>query len=283
VAGLAPYVILSLRHPWLRMAAEHNRWNASPALWFFAMLGLPALLCTFTFFLPCRNQSPTDYLLRCWFGVVLVGIFVPWVPWSQHLLDGFYYATGLLLVRRGMDSVTIKRLLTGSMTWARTFVYTVVVLSVASHGMYMMQAAMAGRIAQGPLAAVASKPEIAVRAWLKQNADPRELVLAPSEDAGWYATIPMHSFASHWLFSLTFTEQTRLSHQFYRGQFDRAAADAFLREYGVRYAVVPDGSPAARYFSPPTQATHIGNLTIYQIPSAAMRPFSTAVLERTFR
>jgi hypothetical protein len=126
---------------------------------------------------------------------------------------------------------------------------------------------------------VAPKSELAVLAWLKQHANPSELVLAPSADAGWFATIPMHSFASHWLFSLTWGKQLGLSYKFYRGTFDRTAADAFLREYGVRYAIVPDGSPAARYFPSPARGTHVGNVTIYEMPSFAMRPFSAAVVK----
>jgi hypothetical protein len=84
----------------------------------------------------------------------------------------------------------------------------------------------------------------------------------------------MHSFASHWLYSLTFTEQTHLSDAFYQGVLDRSAADALLTGYGVRYVVIPNESPAERYFSNQTPVTRIGSDAIYRMPDAAMRPFT---------
>lgn len=278
LAGLAPYVFLSLRHPWLRVAAEHNHWQPWPPIWLLLTLGLPAVFCAITLLLPWRTQSPTDFLLRCWFGAVLVGIYVPWVPWSPHLVDGFHYATALLLVRRGPRLVTLKLLWAEYRILSWTFAGVVLALSIASHGMNWITAAEGGRTAGGPSSAVAAKSELAVEAWLKRHAEASELVLAPPEDAGWLATIPMHSFASHWIFSLTCPEQLRISDKFYHGVFDRRAAAAFLREYGVRYVIVPNGSPAAQYFSPPDPATHLGDATIYVIPAAQMRPFPTQLL-----
>jgi hypothetical protein len=84
----------------------------------------------------------------------------------------------------------------------------------------------------------------------------------------------MHSFASHWLYSITLLEQKRLSEAFYQGALDLSAADALLTGYGVRYAVIPNESPAQRYFSNQSPVIRIGSDAIYRMPNAAMRPFT---------
>jgi hypothetical protein len=147
-----------------------------------------------------------------------------------------------------------------------------VLLSLAAHGLYLADALAGANVPGG--AAVVSTTDRDVLNWLREHAADSDLVLSPQASAGLFAMVPMHSFASHWLFSLTYDEQLRLSNAFYSGALAPSAADALLTGYGVRYAVIPDGSPAGRYFPGPAKTIRIGSDTIYSIPNAVMRRFT---------
>ncbi|HEY1184154.1 MAG TPA: hypothetical protein VGE89_08215 [Bryobacteraceae bacterium] len=275
MAGMAPYVYLMLRHAWLRETGVQSRWIppfSPPTL--LLMLGFPAVLCVVSYVLPLRKRSVTDPLLSGWFGGVLVGLYVPWVPWSHHLLDGFFYATAMLLVRQAARWDFLRRLWMERPVAVRISIGVWVVLSVAAHGIYLADATAAGRVAGGGGSAVMSKTDQAVLAWLREHAGANDLVLSPRSSAGLFATVPMHSFASHWLYSITLLEQKRLSEAFYQGALDLSAADALLTGYGVRYAIIPNESPAQRYFSNQSPVIRIGSDAIYRMPNAAMRPFT---------
>jgi len=275
VAGIAPYLYLMSRHAWLRETGAQSRWIPpfSPPM-LLLMLGLPALFCVLSYAVPLGKRSVTDPLLHCWFGGVLVGLNVPWVPWSHHLLDGVFCATAMLLVRQAARCDSLRRLWIERPVAARVSIGVWVMLSLAAHGIYLADATAAGRTAGGGGSTVTSKTDLAVLIWLRENARENDLVLSPKSNAGLFAEAPMHSFASHWLYSLTFTEQTHLSDAFYQGVLDRSAADALLTGYGVRYVVIPNESPAERYFSNQTPVTRIGSDAIYRMPDAAMRPFT---------
>lgn len=275
LAGLAPYLYLASRHAWLREAAVQNRWQPFSPPMLVLMLGFPALFCLVSYFLPLGKRSVTDPLLHCWFGVVLVGVYVPWVPWSHHLLDGVFYATGLLLVRQAARCDFIRRLVTERPVLVRVSIGAWLIVSLAAHAVYLADATAAGRVAGGAGSTVMSNTDRALQTWLREHADANDLVLAPKSTAGWFATAPMHSFASHWLFSLTWDQQVRLSDAFYQGTLDRAAADALLTGFGVGYAVIPNGSPAASYFSNQAPAIRIESVAIYRLPNAGLRPFTS--------
>ena len=274
-AGLAPYLYLTSRHAWLREAAVQNRYTPpfSPPM-LLLMLGFPALFCVASYALPLRKRSVTDPLLHCWFGAVLVGVYIPWLPWSHHLLDGVSYATAMLLVRQAARWDFLRRLWTERPVAVRVSMGVWVILSLAAHGIYSADAIAAGRVAGGGGSTVMSRTDRAVLIWLREHAGENALVLSPKSSAGLFATVPMHSFASHWLFSLTFTEQIHLSDAFYQGALDLGAADALLAGYGVRYAVIPNESPAERYFSNQAPAVRIGSDAIYVMPNSTMRPFT---------
>jgi hypothetical protein len=273
LAGLAPYLYLTSRHAWLREAAVQNRWDVFPPPMLVLMLGFPTLFCLAAYLLPLGKRSVTDFLLLCWFGGTLVGVYVPWMPWSHHLLDGFHYATALLLVRQAARCDFLRRLWAGRPVLVRVPLAAFVVASLAAHAIYVTDATTAASLPGGTGSMVISKTDRAVLAWLREHAGANELVLAPKSSAGWFATAPMHSFASHWLFSLTWGEQVRLSDAFYSGALDRGAANALLTDFGVRYAVIPDESPAASYFSSQTPAVRIESAAIYRISNPGLRPF----------
>jgi len=275
LAGMAPYLYLALRHPWLKEAAVQNRWDAwasFPPPMLVLLLGFPAVFCILSFILPLERRSVTDFLLLLWVGVALVGVYVRWMPWSHHLLDGVHYAIGLLLARQAARSGFMRRLWTARPLLVRSLLGVFLILSLAARAVYLTDAIAAATVAGGSNSTVISTADRAVLAWLREHAGAGQLVLAPRSGSGWFATVPMHSFASHWLFSLTWDEQMRLSEAFYRGTLDLGAAHSLLRDFGVGYAVVPEHSPAERYFSDQAPAVRIESAAIYRISNTGLRP-----------
>jgi hypothetical protein len=278
--GFAPYAYLSSRHPWLRQAAVENRWQALSPPMLLMLLGFPALFCLVSYLLPLGKKSVTDTLLHCWFAVVLVGVYIPYLPWQHHLLDGVNYAIALLMARQAARWAFVRNLAAVRPALARTSLIVLAALSLAVHALYWNDAVEAERNPGGDGSAVVSKTDSAVLSWLRAHASAGDLVLAPKSDAGWFATAPMHSFGSHWLFSLTWEEQVRLSDDFFKGSLDDDAARRLLTDFGVRYVVIANGSPAARYFSSQDPAASIEKATIYRMPNAGMRPYAVAMQKR---
>lgn len=273
VLGLAPYLYLSSRHVWLKQAAVENRWQAlSPPL-LLMLLGFPALFCLVSYLLPLGKKSLTDPLLHCWFGVVLVEVYIPYLPWQHHLIDGVNYAIALLLVRQAARWPLARKIAMErpALAWAPLIALAAASLAVHATG-WSDAVAAAGRPG-GDGSAVVSRADPAILSWLRAHASADDLALAPKLDAAWLATVPMHSFGSHWLFSLTWGEQTRIADAFYKGSLDEPAAHRLLTDFGVRYVLIPNGSPAIRYFSNQSPAVRIDWAAIYEMPGAGMRPF----------
>lgn len=284
ILGLAPHVFLTLRHPWLWQAAAQNHWDAFPIQIIVPLLALPALLSVVLFLMPMAKRSATDTLLNCWFGTVLVGIYIPWVPWSHHLLDGVFYVASLLLVREAARCGHICQIVVRQPVLTRLCVATVVCISLSAYALNwataVENAAVPGRAGAS---AVISLSDRAVLDWLRHHASPDDLVLAPKNSAALFATAPIHSFASHWLMSLTWADQARVSDAFYAGTLDKSDADALIRTYGVRYAVVSDESPAMRYFSGQMPIARVPNAQIFKLPSARMLSFKMPPVESSSR
>ena len=275
-AGVAPYVYLDSRHAWFRQAAEHNRWETLSFPMMVLILGLPTLLCLLSYFLPLGKASITDRLLSCWFFTVLFGVYVPWMPWSHHLLDGFYCASALLLVRQAARCESLRRLIA---TRPRTVAIPLTLLLLASltvRAIHWRDAMAAARKPGSEGSALMSAADRDLLFWLRDHAKDSDLILAPRAAAGLLATTPMHSFASHWLFSLQWNDQVILAKNFYQGAMDAPTAAAFLDRFGFRYIVIPDGSAAAQYVSDRAPVTRIESLAIYEIPNARMRPYASA-------
>jgi hypothetical protein len=98
-------------------------------------------------------------------------------------------------------------------------------------------------------------------------------VLAPNEQAPWLAMVPMHSFASHWLLSLTYKEQQRLSDAFFRGELDMQSGPSVLSRFGIGFVVMPVDSPARQYLGAALERARVGQFVIFEVPGAHMRPF----------
>ena len=275
-AGLSHYVVLSLRHQWLRDSVDLARWDPGSPLKVLVMLGLPTVLALVFLVMQPKMASKTDLLLQAWVVCTLVFLYIPWIPHSQHLLDGFHYAVGLLLVRQVSQSAAAGRILKRYPHLVLRACSACCLLSIAPYVVFYRQSFRDGQAAQPArlYTTVAPNDELAAVAWLRQNARDDQLVLGPPDSAPWLATVPMHSFASHYLFSLTYPEQARHATDFYEGKLNSTAARQLLTGYVVRYVVVPERSPAIAYLEQEATTVRLGSLLVYEFPGNSMKPYS---------
>lgn len=244
--GLLPHVVSALRSDWVQEVARNNHWAPGSSLTLLLLLGLPLLAALL---LSLRRPAPakaSDRLLQAWVGVTLVGVYVPRLPHSQHLLDGLHVAVALLLVRQ-LDVAPLR------VKWRRMALGPatgIVLLAAGARGMLAAMAAEAGNDT-GPdgwlFRATAASDELRLRSILADQARPGDLVLAPPVTASLLATAPVHALGSHRLFSITYRAQLRLAEAFYCGALTRDAAHRMLGAYGARWVVVPTGNPAQDY------------------------------------
>jgi len=264
--GLAPYVILALRVDWLSDAARLNRSPILPPWTLISALGLPTIVCLALLLVKPRVKSTADLLLRCWFLTALIGLHMPWLPWSQHLTNGFSACTGLLIARQMWEVPAVFRLVRGYRRPAWGLAATLVLLSVSVYPI----AYWTGRDARR--GAISTSHRAAID-WMRANVDSSSLVLAPPSEAPWYATVPMHSLASHSIFSLGMAEQRKLSAAFFEGTMDRQFADKFLSDYGVRYVVAPVDGPTRNYLDGCVERARLGSLLVCEFPGRSMKPY----------
>ena len=73
------------------------------------------------------------------------------------------------------------------------------------------------------------------------------------------------------VFFLNFFSKSRFVDDFYSGKLSAGAAAEKLRNYGVRYLIVPNGSPAMNYLAGRTPMAKAGIWAVYE-QAGAMRP-----------
>jgi hypothetical protein len=121
------------------------------------------------------------------------------------------------------------------------------------------------------MSAVSSQAEHDLIAWFRQHGTVNDLVIVPTVESSWMiATAPVHAIASHWLFSATYSQQMELRDAFYRGDWTGDESLAFLREWGINYVVVPDGSPLHRLLASYPKAAVFPPWTLYHLPENHM-------------
>jgi len=273
--GVVPMAALALLHPWVRDAAAITRWVPPHPLILPAVLGVPATLACLLFFVRRRMASPTDLLLQCWIGTALIGIYLPFIPWTQHFLDGLHYGVAMLLVRQVVQTPWAERVWAQHRRLGMAAIATLAVLSASAYTAYYRQSWKDGRVPapERLFTSLFAEDDVAARDWLKENGEHTDLVLAPVDKATWFSTVPMHSFAGNRLFSITFEEQSRLSDDFYAGRMDPEEADRFLSEYGVRWVVLPEGSPVRASPVRATSRVGVGHWTILEVEGNTMKPY----------
>lgn len=278
-AGMSPYVIQSSRIPWIHEATAANRpfLGIEPA-YLFAILGVPAILIVvFLLFGLPKNQSREVLVLKAWFIFSLLLFYVPGIPMALHLLDGVFFAIGMLL------AVQIQELMEKQPVLAkptmRTAIAIVVIWMLFPHLLFRVRSWKDGVATQGSqirfTSAIAPNDEVAGVEWLRKNAGPKDLVLADEETAPWLATVPMHSFASHWLFSsfATRPKDPEFRRSFFEGKLHPQQAQEWLETLGVRFVVVPDSSGGKTYLENAMLRIHFGSTAIYELPGAHMKQY----------
>jgi hypothetical protein len=276
--GFAPLLFQSFRVPWLHQIETANRHAVAPILpaWLLAMLGLPAILAVILllFGLP-KTTERNAIVLKTWFVSTLLVFYIPGMPFALHLLDGVFFAVGLLL------TIQIEELLAQHSFLAqpalRFLIVPILIWTLVPHVTFRLRSWRDGVSPQSIAlpAGLAPVDEFPTIDWLRKNASPNDLVLATQDAAPWMATAPIHSFASHWLFS---SQEERPSDEilrsaFFDGTLPSAKAHEFLETLGVRFIVVPDGSQAKLYLDQAMLRVHFTSTAIYERPGAQMKTY----------
>ncbi len=276
-AGLCPYLIQSLRVPWVHEVTTTNRHLVSimpgPLL---AMVGLPAIMVViFMLFDLPRSVEQDTVILRTWFITTLLVFYVPGIPFAVHVLDGFFFVVGLLL------TFQIAELLTRhpdfSKSSLRFAVLPIALWMLFPHVSFWRMAWKDG-IATHDItffSSIAPIDESMTIEWLRKNASPDDLVLATEDAAPWVATAPIHSFASHYVFSLQKLRpaDNTLRNSFFDGTLSPPEARELLQTLGVRFIVVPNDSRAKSYLDEARLKVRFAMTTVYELPNGRMKPY----------
>lgn len=278
-AGLSPYVIQSLRVAWLHEVETANGHLVSimPAP-LMAMVGLPTILVIvlLLFGLP-NSQKPTVVILETWFVCTFFVFYLPGVPFAMHILDGLFFAVGLLLTIQIAELLSRQPSLSKSPL--RFLVVPIMIWALFPQVIFRLRAWKDGNDIKGnefPFSsAIAPIDESVTVEWLRKNASPSDLVLATEDAAPWIATAPIHSFASHYIFSLQKARprDAILRNAFYDGTLTLPSARVFLETLGVRFVIVPDESRARLYLDNATLRARFSNTAIYELPGGRMKPY----------
>lgn len=271
------YFLPTITHPWIKVAADLNRLhNIDISHHFILHLGWPLLIGFVFAFFRSGGAPPKDRFLACYVVVSVLALRMPFLPWPLHFKDGLDYAAAILVVRKLETMPGLVGLWANQNLWRLGFVVLLVVAALAPHIYFRYLDYRIGATATeafGFNPAVVTVDEVRAIAWLRANDASEKLILAPLENAPWMATVPMHSFASHWIFSLTNDQQASLSMAFFQGTLSDAASDSLLRSYGVRYVLAPARSPALRYIRNAELRWTGERLLLYELPHNDIRPF----------
>jgi hypothetical protein len=267
VLALLPYAYFSSRLDWMRRT---TKMNLPPAGGFYQVLmelGIPAAVALTVLVIGPRMRKPLDVVLQSWFVATLVTLELPGLPFRWHLVDGFAIVTALLVVRQFSTLPFLKARLARRCAFVAAG--AVLAFSVLVQVDYRYLA-----VRDYEENSCSSQDEASTLAWLRRYASPDQLVLAPPESAPWLATAPIHTFASHWIFSITYPEQLKLARAFYSGREDADGAQLFLQRYGVNYVIAPSGGPAIRMLDPRRRVARAGSWFLYYFPENRMRIYS---------
>lgn len=273
--AVVPYILMFLGRPWIRHGAAVFRSAHLPPELVLMLLGAPLILAAVLLPLRWRMGSPPDLLLQCWFGVTLVELYLPLQLSPKHLVGSFPYVIALLLVRQAAQT---SQVLQSARAWPRlatAFIVFWCLLSMAPHVVFRVLCWREGARARPErlFSTVAPAEELAAIDWMRKHASPDHLVLAPRVHAPWFATVPMRSFASHPVFSITMDDQVEESDRFFGGSLSESDSNRFLSGYGFRFVVTPQGCACNRYLSGSLERARLGEWVIHEFPGRTMKPY----------
>jgi hypothetical protein len=272
-AGMAPYVVQTLRSSWIRDIGALSNWKMNSPVWVLLVYGIPAILICWLMLIRFRVERPEDNVLQSWFLCAAFLPLIPGFPGLMHTFDGYAYAIGFLLVRKAQSDKLISRLFVEKRSAMRFALAGWSVLSALTLACAYSQFWKDGKSAHPDfLSAVAPKQEVAMIAWMKANLPRDRLVLAPGMIAAWVAAIPMPSVASHDIFSLTYLAQSALAQQFYQGQ---RVQKELIDGFGVSYVVTPADAPVVLEggLEGDKLVHQEASLQLYEIPGERMKPY----------
>jgi hypothetical protein len=274
-AATAFYVV-SGHNGWLRIASDLNRFDGVvPTVSSVYVLGLGVIVTLMLLAWRPWQMQPGDLLLGSYVVACVIATMLPFLPWPQHMLDGTYYAAAVVGVHqwRAIEPHLREHHRVRRVTYMAAA--AVLCLSVIAHLGFRIESFRRGldaTAAPAVTSAVSPEDEQRVIRVLRRIGAEGDLLLAPREYAPWFATVPMHSFASHWLFSLTYEQQRAQADRFFAGALTKSEARVLLDVYGVRWIVVPSGGPALQYLDHATQRATTPSMALYELPTAGMVP-----------
>jgi hypothetical protein len=273
--GMMPYLVQTARSQWLKDASDSNQFLSSPAF-VLAYFGLPTFAVAYLLLLRWRMKENIDLVLRLWVLISCLLLLVPAIPCGIHLFDGYVYGQAFLLVRRARQDAKLPLIFQRLRRPALGLAYGLVAFSTFTIGAMWFQIYRDG-VSPEPdfLNAIQSNDEARMLAWLKSNAPPETLVLAPDRLAPWIPSVSLNTFGSHDVLSVRYEEQIKLLAALYSGKVPSDQVQAFLQQYGFRYAIVPTGAKLAAEL-PGVPIQRFGRLDLYEFPGGAMKPYPTA-------
>lgn len=267
--GLTPYLLLGIKSEWLRDAGDISPSSFHP-LTIAAKFGLPCIAAAYFLAMRFRMPLPSDVVLKSWFISIPILFVLPGVPFPLHLLNGFAYCTGFLLVRRLATDKQIRPAMERHPRAAWGIFGALGALSAAALAVFYAQVWRDGKNPD-PLWLLNTLERTEQKTlidWVRDHSAPDALVFAPIDVAPWLATIPRTTFASHDLFSITYPKQAEEVEKAAKGEIPM---QEIVDRYGVRIAVIPAKS-AARIPAENWRAD-IGPWKIYEFPGAKLKPY----------
>jgi hypothetical protein len=269
VLSILPYIYFSLTVPWVRELTAQNVYRLPDLFHLLSLLGVPVAFVLLNLAVGPKLRATTDMVLQCWFVATLVVMHIPRLPWVVHAADGLASVAALLAVRQISQIPYLHRWAVRWSRWTMIAVVATAVPAIFVHAgiRYMMFRDGVKLESAYGMSAVSSQAEYDLIQWFRRNGSSRDLVIAPNKETSWMlTTAPVHSIASHWLFSGKYEEQARLRYSFYHGDWSDDAARDYLRKYGINYVVVPEGSLVHRVLNEYPKVALFPPWTLYYLP-----------------
>jgi hypothetical protein len=274
ILSVVPYVYFSLTVPWVQHITALNSQPQADFVRVLARLGPPVAFVLANLVAGPRLQSTKDVVLQCWFVAVLLVIHTPKLPFPMHAADGLTFIAALLAARQLSQLSYLRALIS---RYPRAVIFgsaAILVPALFAHGGIRYLSYRDALKLDSPmgLSAVAPQAEVDLIDWFRRNGTGRDVVIAPDPVTSWMlATAPVHSVASHWLFSGTYEAQSKKRDQLYAGALSDDGVRQFLSRYGINYVVVPNDSPLRRMMSGYPEVAPFPPWTLYHVPENQIR------------
>jgi hypothetical protein len=271
--SVLPYVYFSLTVPWMRQVTAQNIYRLPDLLHLLGILGIPTAFVLVNLVIGPRLRARSDVVLQCWFAATLMVMHIPRLPWALHGADGFGLITALLAVRQISQVPYLRSWVALRPRLAIVAAVAVVAPATFVHAGVRYAVFRDALKPESPygMSAVSRQAEHDLIRWFRRHGSVRDLVIVPNQETSWMlTTAPVHTIASHWLYSGNYGQQSKLRDNFYSGDWTDETARDFLRQYGINYVVVPEGSPVHRVLSAYPKAAHFPPLTLYHLPENHM-------------